>query len=562
MKHTIFFKVFAVLFSSVLLISCDKDFNTLGADFIDNQHFTSTDAPGEDFGIKVINHKLGAVESGNLPINHLGISEDPISGNTRANYVTQLLLSENKPTINTNAVIDSVILTVPYFYKVSSGPDSNGWAKYKLDSISTTNSNPDVFDPMDLKVYETKYYLRDYDPNTGSATVQKYYTNQDPDFDAQKNVDAGAGVLNDDVLHYPNENTAFVPNPKQYVKFKVENFVQLPKTNANVETRQSPRMRLHLKTSFFQSKILDAAANSATSSNFINNNSFKSYFKGLYFQVQNGSTGSMMALDFTKGDVTIYYKQDTKNYDAVTNPNPTREMKALVLNMNGARTVNTFVNTPNGTSITGSESDFISGNKIYLRGGQGFVSYVDLFKYDTANGIDELQDLKNKKVLVNDASLYFTIDASQISSVKKLPQRIFIFDAESNAPLYDYFFDQTTNSYNDKLKKFIHGGILETITNADGITKKYRYKVRITEHISNVLRETNARTKNVRIGVAITESINYGTFVELKTPITIAGKEIKKVPIASVVNGQSAVIHGTDGSDDRIRFKIYYTKQN
>lgn len=545
MKHTIFFRVFAVLFCTILLISCDKDFNTLGSDFIDNQHFTSTDAPGEDFDLKVINHKLGAVETWNLPINHLGISSDFIFGKTRANFVTQLLLSESKPTINSHAVVDSVVLTVPYFSKLLS-TDSSGKNTYRLDSISTTNTTAGNYDPINLQVYNSNYALRDFDPNTGNTTAQKYYSDEDAVFAGQ--INTTAGLLNNAGA---SENTNFVPSSKEYVKYKVENNAMLPKDPANIETRLSPRMRLHLKNSFFQTAIIDEARNNPT--NFFNNNSFKAYFKGLYFQVQDASIGSMMALDFTKADVTIYYKQDITNND--TSPTPAKEMKAMILRMSGARTVNTFINS--GSTISTASLPYTSGSTMYLSGGEGHVAYVDLFSGT------QLQDLKDKKVLVNDASLYFTVDISApTTDVKKIPQRIFVYDAENYTPLYDYNFDQTTNSSNDKLKKYIHGGILESITQSDGVTKKYRFKVRITEHISNVLRESGATTKNVRIGIAITESINFPTFVELKTPVTIDGKEIKKVPIASVMNAQNAIIHGTETGDDRIRFKIYYTKPN
>lgn len=548
MKHTIFFKVFTLITFSIVFISCDKDFNSLGADFIENQHFSTSDMPGQDFGIKVTNHKLGAVESWNLPVNHLGISDDPNFGKTRANFATQLLLSEDKPTINTNAVIDSVVLTVPYYSKLLS-TDSDGKNTYRLDSISTTNSNATVFDKIDLRVYESNYYLRDYD----GAAVQKYYSDQDADFDGYKNT--AEGILNNSANTLENSN--FVPSPKEYVKYKVDNMVEMPHLIANIETRQSPRMRFHLKNSFFQTKIIDAARNAATSSNFVNNNAFKSYFRGLYFQVQDAATGHMMALDFSKGNVTIYYKQDVTDYDAVTNPTPTREMKAMILNMSGARMVNTITNTPPTLNpAPNTTAAFADGSTIYLRGGEGYVSYIDLFQGT------ELQDLKNKKVMVNDASLYFTIDAAQMTDAAKMPRRIYIYDAETYAPLYDYYFDQTTSSTDDKLKKYVHGGILETITSSDGLTKKYRFRVRLTEHVSTILREEGTTKKNVRLGVAITESISYPTFVELKTQVTINGKEIKKVPIATVMNAQSAVIHGTDGTDDQVRFKIFYTKPN
>ena len=59
------------------------------------------------------NQKIGPVDATNLPINALGIYNDPAFGKTTAHFATQLNLATLAPTIGANAVVDSVYLSVP-----------------------------------------------------------------------------------------------------------------------------------------------------------------------------------------------------------------------------------------------------------------------------------------------------------------------------------------------------------------------------------------------------------------------------------------------------------------
>jgi hypothetical protein len=78
-----------------------------------------------------------------------------------------------------NPVIESVVLTIPYFSTLKS--TDNGDATYQLDSI---------YGPSDAKimlsVFESGYFMRDLDPAGGFQQAQKYYTNQNSDFNSVK----------------------------------------------------------------------------------------------------------------------------------------------------------------------------------------------------------------------------------------------------------------------------------------------------------------------------------------------------------------------------------------
>jgi hypothetical protein len=547
MMNTTFFKKITIVLVALFFASCDKDYNTLGSDIVGNENFDFITATPT---INVYNQKIPAVQTNNLSVNQLGIYNNPVFGKTKANFVTQLSLATLAPTFKSHPVIDSVVVSVPYF-STKGITDSSGKTDYTLNNIKGTGT-------INLQVFRNGLELLDYDPTTNFSTAKRYFSDQDGDFDGAKY----GVVLNDDPR--AEENSAFVFSKKEYVKYKVENLAIMPRIDANIESRNSPRMRLHLKTSYFQTEIIDKAANSTTAADFVNNNAFKAYFKGLYFQVQNASSGSMASLEFSKGDVTIYYKQDVINND--TSPVPVKEMASLSLNMTG-NTVNLLDNTDDTINYTNGliAPRTIVGQtrgqrNLYLRGGEGSMAFVELFA--GTDGAAQLADLKAKNVLVNDASLTFTVDQSQsVMTGHTNPQRIYIYDADNNTPLYDYYFDSTTNSSDSKLNKYIHGGIF------DESTGKMTYKVRITEHISNILKETT-NLKNVRLGVVVIENINTVGYAFLKDKNTLApsssdlAKKIDRVPVSSVLNTGGTVFYGNDTTEDGVKFEIHYTKPN
>ncbi len=93
-----------------------------------------------------------------------------------------------------------------------------GDSTYELDSIYGGN-------PIKLEVFESKYYLRDFDASTGLEEVQRYYSNQKQLFD--NNYNTVAGRLNDSTAQIQNDNFEFKPNEikLQYYNFEKEETV-------------------------------------------------------------------------------------------------------------------------------------------------------------------------------------------------------------------------------------------------------------------------------------------------------------------------------------------------
>ncbi len=545
-----FLKGLAIAFMALFVVSCDKDYNSIGSDIVGNEHFTFGD--GELFGVRAYSQKTGAIQTNNLPLNQLGVLNSPTFGLTKAHFVTQLEMVTANPEFDASAAIDSVVLTVPYFSKKVE-TEASGRSIYKLDSVYGWS----VSNKMDLRVYENGYYLKEFDPNNNFG-VQKYYSDEKALFSSNKigtttpnnpNMD---NRLNDWVDPNPKdptrlnddkrENLLFYPNEREYVKYKVnESFVQ----TTEIESRNSPRLRMKLNEKHFKDKIINAPAGK-----LVNNSVFKEYFRGLYFEIE-GSSGALMTLNFKQGDVTIYYKQ---NKSATSTD---KVMKEFRFNLLG-NTVNVHENTFDAgyVSALNAPIDPVEGSSsLYIKGGEGSGAFISI--------LNDQEKAKLKGNIINGAFLTFSIDRSKMGTSTE-PNRVSLYNADSNIPLYDFYFDGTTNASDPKTNKYVYGGIIEK--EAVGSDKKgVRYKINITEHVNNVV---NKDSTNVKLGLIVNENINYVGNSFIRTSFNTPNPDNKKVdrfPSNSVMSPLGTVLYGTHSSvpvDKRVQFKVYYTKPN
>ena len=558
MQNNSFFKLILLLFVTILLVSCDKDFNEIGSDIIGEDHFgleqdsvKGITAYNIDFGSSV---NPRPVESSNLPVNALGYYNHPFFGKTKASFVSQIVLDTVNPSFGTTPTVTKVELSIPYFSTLMSTDSGTGNRTYKLDSIYGSSK-------IKLSVYESKYYLRDYSASSGFQERQKYYSGDGSDFDNNINSDR----LNNDSTS-PNQNDEFFYSPEEIRTYKTVDGAQV------VDTRSVPGMRLNLRNDFFQNKLFGSSA----SGQLKNNTIFKEYFRGLYFKVESASSspdeGSLALLDFKKGKIIVTYTVNiTDDAGAVT----TKE-RQFSLSLSG-NTVNVFENnySPNYTSGLANSDMNLGDEKLYLKGGQGSMAVIDLFKkedlrgYDAqgnligANGVsDELDDLRNppngKKWLINEASLTFWVDKSSMAGAAE-PNRIYLYDLNNHRPLIDYYYDNSV-SPNAKYNKYVHDGIIKKETTGD--KRGIKYRIRLTKHIQNLIYHDST---NVKLGLVVTESIGGINSAKLKNPFTSGNLSLHRVPFSSVVNPLGTVIYGSNPNvpvDKRLKLKIYCTKPN
>ncbi len=548
-KISILKSIISFFLITLFFASCDKDFNTIGANIIDDNHF--------GFELDTLSSAVafvqptGVVQTNNLPINQLGVYANPVFGKTKANFVTQLTLASGSqnPAFNFDLKpeIMDVYLNIPYF-STKTSTETDGTGIYKLDSIYGDQK-------MNLRVYESGYHIQDYDASTNAQDAQKYYNNQDNLFNNNK---IGQPLNNSEDK---KQNTEFVPDPTEVKVYKRDNALE-PTTD--IETRLSPRMRLKLDSTYFYNKIF-----LASNDKLISNGSFKDYMKGLYFQIEDAPNGRLMKLNFGAGNITITYKQyaglkpgtkDPITFDDDSDPTtpsvPQYVLKTFVINLAG-NTVNLLeqTNSNDYASAISSPNPVAGDKKLNLKGGaEGSIAIIDLFGKP-----NELSDLKQKGWLVNEANLVFYVDKTAMASAIE-PNRIYLYDLKNHRPVLDYVTDFSTNK-DSKLNKVIHGGILEKEDVVGG--RGIKYKIRITNHIRNLISKDST---NVRLGLAVSESILITSNAKLKN--TTSPTAIDRVPLSNVLNPLGTILYGSNYPFSekeykyRMKLEIYYTKLN
>lgn len=543
MKFNSFFKTFLVILTVVFFASCDKDYNQIGTDIIGEDHYLFDEDSTKS--IVAYNQATGAVQTNNLPVNALGYYNHPVFGKTKASFVTQLeLIAANPKFINPGAVeIDSVYLYVPYFFDSSETvrDSETGDSTFELDSIYGNNK-------FKLDVYESNYYLRDFDVSTGLQEPQKYYSNQKAIFDGS------VGELLNTSTNVA-ENSQFGFSAEQ---IKLEYIDEDGETV--VKERLTPGMFLNLKKEFFKQKIVNAPEGS-----LLNNNAFKNYFRGLYFKVDNAATspeqGSLAMLNFKSGKIVIVYEDETSATIA------TRVRKQLTINL-GGNSVNVFENENTTTPANANYIAALSNNtpdtpigdeKLYLKGQNGAMAVISLFDSDNNGTPEQIDEIKANKWLINEANLTFYVERDVMLSSNNEPLRVYLYNLETNQPILDYTTDTSLNSSNNKFGKTIYGGILEKESEDDG-GRGIRYKIRLTNYLRSLL-DSEDPIESVKLGLVVTESISTTTVAALQTPIT-GSTEIKNIPVASVMNPLGTVLYGSGADDEnkRLKLKIYYTK--
>lgn len=544
MKFNIYLKALLLGFTIIFIASCDKDFNEIGADVIGENHYGfEVDSTKT---VKAYNLAIGPVQTNNLALNALGFYNHPKFGKTTANFVTQLELVAADPKFY-SPTIDSVYLYVPYFSELKETDSETGDRTYELDSVYGGTAK------FRLSVYESGYFLRDYDPAGGFQEAQKYYSNQNAIFDANK---IGTPLNNNTLAVSQNEEFYFKTNEYKITYQKDGEEV--------VKERKAPGIWLDLDEDFFEEKIFNAP-----SGKLLNNNVFKDYFRGLYFKAEELSSspnGAMAMLNFKQGKIVIEYEDETSSTDT------TRKKKSMSINL-GGNSVNLFENAESPEfSAALTNADLTNGDeKLYLKGQQGSIAVIDLFGTEDLKGIDpvtgllnntpngvsdEIDEMKVNNWLINEANLSFYIDKDAMLTSKE-PYRIYLYDLNNRRPIYDYYTDFSTRA-NTKFNKVVHGGIIDTQKVVDG--RGIRYKIRLTNHVRNLIKNDST---NVRLGLAITESISTVSNMKLKTPTTSVSSTIDRIPTAAVMNPLGTILYGNRSSvpeGKKLKLKIYYTK--
>ena len=590
----------------LFFISCNKEYNTIGTDFLRSDTF---DTNVEYVDVAVKQKRIPPFKSIALPIYQLGKIQDQIFGNRDATFVTQLGLEELNPIfgitsqtkeeegddsniliIKENELVVDAYLDIPFYnntfdsdgdgvideydvdpFDIYSDSDGDGLADVLersngtdpldpdtdddgiLDNVDTDTINPrqgaTVYDidslignreaSFKVKVQELDYFLSTYDPSNNFETFLKYYSNDQviENFTGKVLYDGEVEINTEEIVIYKEDD----PDTDDVDE------------STQVKERLTPRLRIPIDKDYMQSKIIDMEGNIDLS----NQDNFNLYFKGLFLSAYDFSDPLLLILNYADASINIVYEYDRYNRNDTTDDTSDdtidREEKTFKLNLTGNQ-INILKQdplTPEISKALNSNSEDLK--RVYLRGGEGIMMEIDLF--DDGTGNDILGEIKSNGWLINEANLTMYIDKEAVDMSGGIiePSRLFLYDIESKAPVVDYFIDQSQGQ-KPKDQKAVHSGLIEIDEDRKGI----KYKIRISEHVKNIIRNDSL---NKKLALVVTSDITNAVNTELKN-----NDELEYIPISSVINPLGTILYGPNpepiNHDKRFRLELFYTEIN
>ena len=590
----------------LFFISCNKEYNTIGTDFLRSDTF---DTNVEYVDVAVKQKRIPPFKSIALPIYQLGKIQDQIFGNRDATFVTQLGLEELNPIfgitsqtkeeegddsniliIKENELVVDAYLDIPFYnntfdsdgdgvideydvdpFDIYSDSDGDGLADVLersngtdpldpdtdddgiLDNVDTDTINPrqgaTVYDidslignreaSFKVKVQELDYFLSTYDPSNNFETFLKYYSNDQfiENFTGKVLFDGEVEINTEEIVIYKEDD----PDTDDVDE------------STQVKERLTPRLRIPIDKDYMQSKIIDMEGNIDLS----NQDNFNLYFKGLFLSAYDFSDPLLLILNYADASINIVYEYDKYNRNDTTDDTSDdtidREEKIFKLNLTGNQ-INILKQDPLSPEISKAlNSNSEDLKRVYLKGGEGIMMEIDLF--DDGTGNDILGEIKSNGWLINEANLTMYIDKEAIDMSGGIiePSRLFLYDIESKAPVVDYFIDQSQGQ-KPKDQKAVHSGLIEIDEDRKGI----KYKIRISEHVKNIIRNDSL---NKKLALVVTSDITNAVNTELKN-----NDELEYIPISSVINPLGTILYGPNpepiNHDKRFRLELFYTEIN
>ncbi|MFC6857888.1 DUF4270 domain-containing protein [Zunongwangia atlantica] len=499
--------VFVVIF---LLASCDDDFSNIGGEIIENPSGVQL----REYDINAYTVDIKSIQTNTSNPKLLGVYNHPVFGEKLASVLSQVRLGATSPEFPEGAVLDSVVLNLPYFS--TEDLDDDGNPVYQLDSVYGDGG-------FRLSIRESRYFLNDLDPSEDFERAQRYYSDQQPLFEQ---------FLTQDSIYV---NNYFVPSADR-IRFIRENDEDEADT-----TYSAPALRVQLSRDYFQQKIMDMEGSAELSS--VSN--FYDYFRGLLIKAEPvANEGSMMLFNFAgeNAGINLYYSypEETTNDEGETVEETFIDSLGISF---GANIVNTFEGE---YSQQIQENIANTSENLYLDGGEGTIGVLELFDEQ------QLEDLRAENLLINEANLELYIN-SDLMNGANAPNRLYLYDLSNNSVLIDYSLDPSNNQNDPLNSRTMFSSLPET----DEETGETKYTLRLTQQLIDLIENDST---SLRLGVAVTSNIQQTAGVSVRESTPELGED-ELASAASTITPEGVVVYGSESSNEnrRLKLRVYYT---
>ncbi len=583
-----------------ILIGCNTEYNTVGIDLIATDQFQTQT---REFPVYVQVDTLDNVQASQFSVAHfgrynfhgLGRSEASITSqlstfpNPAFGLLTQALEEEgdetNPAVIDENEQVETVYLEIPFVYNQTDSDNDGVIDAFDTDPLSNESdsdgdgisdlletqagTNPldqdsdgdgildgddddnsaytaderlydiehlygDTAQSLRIKVVELTHFFTGLDPDNNFETTKIYFSDRDyytEGFVGQTLFDGDYTLNLEELLFYFEEDDAETLDVDE---------------TQEIETRLSPRLRIPLDPNFFQENLLDREGDDVLA----NQNNFNQFFKALHIRLDEAQEGAYMLLNTAQARVVVNYTYDRyedQDTDDTADDEIVSETKSYALNFSGVQI--------NHMAAAETPPTFTAEEKLPIKGGLGTIGKIALFDRDSLGTV--LDNFKSTQLLINEANLVFYVDpdfAANWNEGDPIAERLFLYMPEGNMPLQDYYSDDSNSATLGF--KYLHGGNLEY---QDG--RPYRYKFRITQHVSSLVRATEENpVDNDPLALVVTSDINN---INLRKAHVQGSSSTVDVFQAAIAQPLGTILVGpspaAESNDLRLRLEIIYT---
>ena len=560
---------------------CQPEYHSVTGSLFEGEAFTNESVSIPAFAYQ---HQIQKFQSNNLPVAQLGRFSDPLLGQTQAIFVSQISVpadanfgvlspqneadtsGETATYIDEQETVTEVFLEIPFFNNTTdsdndgvidafdidpddaeSDTDNDGVSdiletQAGLNPLSPDSDNDGILDDVDednstydaenkvyevdsifgnrnaalrMRVHEFTYYLNPLDPNNNFETRTIYYS--DRNFLQEGFVGA---TLHDETIQLNFEELRFY--------YEEDDEETEEDETTQVETRLTPRIRVPLDPQFFQSRVIDREGDDILTET----SAFQRHIRGILIEVDPGNEDLYMLLDATNASIKINYTYLKVNQqgttDDTTDDTTELEKATETLNLGGVR-FNTILNSQSQAPIA-TQSD-VPTSQIFLNGGS-LMGRIRLFDDQSPNDNELLDRLRTEPWLINEASLMFYVDPENPVSLQA--PRLYLYRYDNGFSLVDHSVDQSENETGQKV---IYSGILEN----NDAGEPWRYRFRITDHISDIIRRDST---NIDLGLMLTSDIqNVSTNL-----VNLTDNDTRSVPQSALLSPHQAALIGQDPS--------------
>ncbi|WP_299626271.1 DUF4270 family protein [uncultured Tenacibaculum sp.] len=438
------FYISAAFVSFLLVMSCEKDFREIGGNVISNNNFTTDQITleVETTPIDISSVRADNIAIGNLGEYWLGVYNNNDYKRVEASIISQLNITPNPRTeqnsttdeLDSIYVFNDAYLILPY-ESTQTGRGTNGVPEFRLDSVL---GNDQV--PVAIKVYRNGTFLNRLNPNDPS---------EQNSFESDQSY-TELELLNDNpnYVHVPNPVDTILPVQRELSTGST--FFDEVKLNNSI-----PFIRIKLNKARMKELFWDKFGDPE----FSTTDAFNQYFKGLIIKAE-GTDGAMVpiTLNTTRPSVEFYYTETRVEIE-----NGARVVKDTVLS-SYPFTLSGVTNSQ--YKMSAAQSPAPTATSFNIQGTAGSMARINIL-----NG-NELQTLRERNILINDATLTFNIDASRDTT--KVPLRLFLYRETSNGD------EQIKDAITEGAASF--GGGLSIVD-----AKPSSYSFGITDYVSDLI---------------------------------------------------------------------------